>query len=304
MKAAPVPMPLQPAADDVGGGAEADAHAADGVAYAHGGGGGDGEGHHEGGAGALQRDFVAGERESAKGGDECGDEGEDGDLDEDGGAGGRAEEEEFAEVLVLDAHQPRGALVEDLLDLYGGAVAEACEEAVVVVAVGTPDGEDEDGHEVEAGEAGGPGGAGDTEGGDAIAAPGDIPVVAEDQKPVHSRVDEVGGDEGEGDGAAVVVGLQVAAEGEVEQQGEGAVVEALHGGDGLGEDRAVDGQVEEERMGVTAKQGDEQGREGEGHDEAVEEPAVGFLLFFGAEGLGDQGIEAKEDATDAVSKRC
>ena len=190
--------------DDVGGGAEADAHAADGVADSDGGGGGDGEGHHEGGAGALQGDFVAGERESAEGGDECGDEGKDGDLDEDGGAGGRAEEEEAAEVLVFDT--------------AGDFLAEAEDEAVVVVAVGAPDGEDEDGHEVESGEAGGPGRTGDAEGGDAIAVSGNIPVVAEDQEPVHTRVDEVGGDEGEGDGAAVVVGLQVAAEGEIEQQ--------------------------------------------------------------------------------------
>jgi hypothetical protein len=39
MKVAPVPMPLQPAAMTLAGGAEADAHAADGVADAHGGGG-------------------------------------------------------------------------------------------------------------------------------------------------------------------------------------------------------------------------------------------------------------------------
>jgi hypothetical protein len=180
----------------------------------------------------LEGDFVARERESAKGGDECGDEGEDGDLDEDGGAGGGAEEEEAAEVLVLDTREPRSALVGELRDLYGGAVAEAREEAVVVVAVGTPDGEDEDGHEIEAGEAGGPGRASDAKGGDAEAVAGDVPVVAEDQKPVHTRVDEVGGDESEGDGTAVVVGLQVAAEGEVEQQGEGSVVESLHGGNG------------------------------------------------------------------------
>ena len=87
----------------VGGGCGADAHAADGVADADRGCGGDGEGHHEGGAGALQGDFVAGKLEAAEGGDEGGDEGEDGDLDEDGGTGGSAEEEEAAEMLVLDA---------------------------------------------------------------------------------------------------------------------------------------------------------------------------------------------------------
>ena len=171
----------------------------------------------------------------------------------------------------------------------------------MVVAVGAPDGEDEDGHEVEAGEAGGPGGAGDAEGRDAVGVGGEVEAVAEDQEPVAGGVDEVGGDEGEGDGAAVVVGLQVAAEGEVEQQGEGAVVEALHGGDGLGEDGVVDGEVEEQG-GRDGEDGDEQGGEGEGHDEAVEEPAVGFVLLFGAEGLGDEGVEAEEDASDAEAE--
>jgi len=89
--------------DDVGGSAEADTEAADGVAYPDGGSCGDRERDHEGGAGALQGDFVAGEREPSEGGDEGGDEGEDGDLDKDGGSGRCAEKEEFAEVMVLDA---------------------------------------------------------------------------------------------------------------------------------------------------------------------------------------------------------
>ncbi len=229
-----------PGGDDIGGGAETDAHAADGVAYADGGGGGDGERNHEGGAGALQSDFVAGEREAAEGGDESGDEGEDGDLDEDGSAGGGAEEEEAAEVLVLDARQPRSALARN----QQAALAEAREAAVVVIAVGAPDGEDQDGHEVEAGEAGGPGGSGDAEGGNTVATAGEGPVMSEDEEPVGGGVDEVGGDEGEGDGAAVVVGLEVAAKGEVEQQRESSVVEASHGRDSLGEDGAVHGEPE------------------------------------------------------------
>ena len=255
---------------DVGGGADADAHTSDGVADADGGCGRDGEGHHEGGAGALQGDLVTGEREAAEGGDERGDEGEDGDLDEDGGSGGSAEDEEVAEVLVLDAEVR--------------ALAKAGEEAVVVVAVGTPDGEDQDAHEVEAREAGGPGGAGDAVGWDAVVVRGDVPAVSEDEEPVSGGVDEVCGDEREGDGAAVVGGLQVAAEGEVEQQREGSVVEALHGGDGLGEDGVVYGQAQE-KDGGDGEDRDEQGGESEGHDEAVEEPAIGFLILFGAEGL-------------------
>ena len=51
------------------------------------------------------------------------------------------------------------------LDAAGGCGGGG-EEAVVVAAVGAPDGEEQDGHEVEAGEAGGPGGADDSVGGD------------------------------------------------------------------------------------------------------------------------------------------
>ena len=47
----------------------------------------------------------------------------------------------------------------------------------------------------------------------------EVPVVAEDEEPVADEVDEVGGDEREGDGLGVVRGLQVAAEGEVERAG-------------------------------------------------------------------------------------
>jgi len=171
----------------------------------------------------------------------------------------------------------------------------------VVVAVGAPDGEDQDGHKVEAGEAGGPGRAGDAEGWDAVAVAGDIPVVTEDQKPVHSCIHEVSGDEREGDGAAVVVRLQVPAKGEVEQQGKGSVVEALHGGDGLGEDGAVDGEAEEQD-GSEREDGDEQGGERERHDDAVKEPAICFVILFGTEGLGDERVEAEEDSSDSEAK--
>ena len=110
-------------------------------------------------------------------------------------------------------------------------------------------------------------------------------MVAEDEEPVGGGVDEVGGDEGEGDGAAVVVGLQVAAEGEVEHQGEGAVVEAPHGGDGLGEDGGVYGKAEEKDR-REGEDGDEEGGERDGHDEAVEEPAVGFVRVLWRRGPG------------------
>ena len=63
----------------------------------------------------------------------------------------------------------------------------------------------------------------------------------------------------------------------------------------------VDGQVQEKDWGE-GEDGDESDGEGDGHDETVEEPAVGFALLLGAESLGDEGVETKEDAADAEAE--
>ena len=47
---------------------------------------------------------------------------------------------------------------------------------------------------------------------------------------------------------------------------------------------------------------DQERGESYGHDDAVEEPAIGFVLLFGAEGLGDEGVEAEEDAAYAEAE--
>src|SRR6185312_15973322 len=126
----------------------------------------------------------------------------------------------------------------------------------------------------------------------------EVPVMAVDEEPVADEVDEVGGDEREGDGFCVVCGLEVAAEGEVEQQRDDSPVETVERGDGLGEDGAVDGHAVEDR-GAEGEDDDEKQAKRDGEDEAVEEPAVGCGDFFGAEGLGDECVETEEDAADA-----
>ena len=197
--------------------------AADGLAYADGSGGGDGEGDHEGEAGAVEGDLVSGEGERAHGADEEGDEAEDGDLDEDLAACGGSEESEAA-------------------DAGGFEVAGHAAEAVVVAAFDPPEGDDHEEREIAAGEGGGEAGSGDSEGWDVDGSPG----VAEDEEPVADYVDEVGGDECDGDGADVVEGLQIAAEGEVEEERRSAVVEGGEEGDGAGDDVVVDGEAEHE----------------------------------------------------------
>jgi len=163
--------------------------ASDGLADADSCGGGDGEGHHEGEAGAVEGDLVAGEREGAHGADEEGDEGEDGDLDEDLAAGGGSEECEPGEAGAFD-------------------VTEHGAEAVVVLALDVPHGGGDKEREIGAGDGGGEAGAGDAEGWDVDWSPG----VAVDEEPVADDVAEVGSDEGDRDRADVIEGLEVGAQ--------------------------------------------------------------------------------------------
>jgi len=125
-----------------------------------------------------------------------------------------------------------------------------------VAAVGEEDSDEQHGHEVEASEAGGPGGADDSVGGDVDGVAEEMPGVTVDKEPVADEVNEVGGDKCEGDGLGVVRGLEVAAEGEIEQQGNDAPVEAVERGDGLREDRVVDGHLVED-YGAEGEDADE-----------------------------------------------
>ncbi len=185
-----------------GGGGFGRGVAADGLAYADGGGGGDGEGNHEGETGAVEGDLVSGEGKAAHGADEEGDEAEDGDFDEDLAAGGGSEEGEAADAVRFE-------------------VAGHAGEAVLVAAFDSQERDDHEECQVAAGDGGCETCSGDSEGRDVNWALG----VAVDEEPVADDVDEVGGDEGPGDGADVVEGLQIAAEGEVEKERRGAVVE-------------------------------------------------------------------------------
>ena len=212
---------------------------------------------------------MAGERERSEGGDDGGDGGEDGDLDEDLRADGAAETDEFA-------------------DACGFITPFGFEEAVAVAAVVVEDGGEHDGGLIAAGERGGPARAGDSVGRDVDG----TPVVTVDEEPVEEDVDEVGGDEREGDGADVIEGLQVAAEDEPQEQHGRSPVEGVEERDGAAEDLGVG--VE---MGEPERQQRDDGHEDDGEDgsedEAVLEGTVGVVDAFGAEGLGEDGVEAE-----------
>ena len=164
----------------------------------------------------------------------------------------------------------------------------------MVTALDTPEGGDEEEGEIAAGDRGGETGSGDAEGWNVEGSPG----VPKDEEPVAEEVDKVGSDEREGDGADVIEGLEVAAEGEVEEERRSAVVEGAQESDRAEEDLTVDGQAQHDRRGEDDDE-DQCKRQADGEDKAVEQPAVRFLKVSGAVGLGEVGVEAEEDAGDA-----
>src|SRR6185312_6217715 len=113
-------------------------------------------------------------------------------------------------------------------------------EAIVVLALDTPDGDDEEEREVKACDGSGEARSIDAERGDVDGAD----VVAEDEEPVAEEVEQIGRDERDGDGARVVEGLQIAAQGEVKEERGRAPVERVQKYRGTAEDAAVDGKME------------------------------------------------------------
>ncbi len=164
----------------------------------------------------------------------------------------------------------------------------------MVAALDAPESDDHEEGEVAARYGGREACAGDAERRDVDGAPG----VAVDEEPVADYVDEVCSDEREGDGTDVVEGLQVPAEGEVEEERGGAVVECAQEGDGAVEDCAVDGEAHHQDGSGDDDEDEDEG-ESSGKDEAVEEPAVGFVESACTVGLGEMSVEAEEDACDA-----
>src|SRR5260370_3079424 len=122
-----------------------------------------------------------------------------------------------------------------------------------------------------------------------------------DEEPVACDVDEVGGDEREGYGADVVEGLQVAPQGEVEEERGGSPVEGAQEGYGGYEDLVVDGEAHH-RNGGQSDENHEDGREDGGEDEAVQKPAVGLVELACSMGLGEVSVQAEEDAGDAEAQ--
>ena len=200
MKAAPrkiAVLPASPAARGI--------FAADGLADANGGGGRNSQRDHVGERDGVERDLMAGERHGAEARDQGGDHGEDSALERELNGGRIAEGDEAANAREIN--------VDGSFEQIGAMAAVVPQEI-----------DDQDGGHVQARDGGGPAGADGAHGGRS--------PVSVNKNPVADGVDDVGGDEREGHDADHVHGLEAAADGEIEEQGEESHGESLGVGNG------------------------------------------------------------------------
>ncbi len=231
--------------------------ATDRLADADGGGGRDAEGNHVGEGDGVESDLVAGKRDGAETGDQRGNGCEDGDFGGHLHGSGKTQGNKAADAIEVGAK--RGFA-------HVGLVSRVVPEKK----------NDEDRGEVGARDGGGDAGADDTEHGKS--------PVAEDEEIVAEEIDEVGGDEREGDGADEIHALEGAAKSEVEEQrdeseGEGVHVGTSEDGDVWGNSEAV---VE---IGKEPDASEKQGREGGAEVDAVDEGVEAVIEAAGTEGL-------------------
>ena len=242
--------------------------AADGLTDANGGGGREAKGNHVGEGDGVERDLMAGLGNGAETGDERSDQSEDTDFGGELNRGRKTESDELADTVEVRVN---GSFEE--LGFVAGVVPEEIDN--------------EDEREIGARDAGGDAGTGDAEGRAA--------ELAVDEDIVADEVDEIGGDESEGDGANHVHTLECATDSEVEKErnetgGKRAHVRSGEDGDGMGDAEAFE-----------VKRNDpngngEEGSDGEAEINAVDERAVAVFALASAEGLGDEGVEADEEA--------
>src|SRR5579885_2445530 len=144
---------------------------------------------------------------------------------------------------------------------------------------------DENNREVYAGKRRGPAGTDDAHGGSA--------PFAVNENPVKERVDDVCGDQREGDRQDQVHGLDAAADSEIEEQGKESEGQRFHIGNGKGGDGGINMKAAEERA-EKPEGHHEQRRHSDGEVDAVDERAVTVFALACSESLGDQGIETDQ----------
>ena len=167
------------------------------------------------------------------------------------------------------------------------------EERVTAAALMLPGEEDQNSRHVDAGEAGGDGRSLQPHGGET--------EMAVDERPVPSPVDEIGGDECEGDGAHAANALQITAEGGVDEQRQRAEIENVQVHGGLAGDCGIDAEAgEEQRHRSDAEHGE--WRICDDQVDALREPLMTDLEVAASPGLRDDRVQTEQDA-DAEERR-
>ena len=164
--------------------------AAEGLSNADSGGGRDAQGNHVGEGDGVERDLMAGLGDGPEACDQGGGKGEDADFGGELTSGGNAECEKMTNAAKVD--------VDGSVEKIGVMAAVVPEEVA-----------EEKSREISAGDCGGDTGAGNAQGRQT--------ELAVDEDPIAGEVDDVGGDEGESDGADHVHPLEGAANGEIEE---------------------------------------------------------------------------------------
>jgi len=241
--------------------------AADGLADTNGGGGGKAEGNHVREGDSIERDLVAGLCDGAQARDESCNQSEDSNFRGELESRGEAKSDEFSNACEIGLH---GSFEKF------GFVARVIPEKI----------RDKNESEISAGDAGGDAGAGD-----AISRKAEF---AKDENVVSSKIDEVGADEGEGDGANHVHALEGTTNSEVKEEGEESGGERAHIGSSEDGDGVGNAEVLEVMRNDPHRNGEE-GSDSEAEVDAVDQGAVAIFAMASAEGLGDQRVEADEN---------
>jgi hypothetical protein len=211
--------------------------------------------------------LVRSEGNSAQSSDEGSDGGKDSDFGGELEGCGKSQSDELTDTLEIGLN---GSIEEP------GFVARVVIEKIA----------DKDYGEIGPGDGSGPAGASDAENGET--------KFSEDEYIVAEKIDEVGCDEGEGDGSDHVHTLKGSANGEIQKQGKETGGKCVHVGSG--QDRDAVGHSE--AFEIERDDPDGKGKKGSDREtkvDAVDERAVAIFAMACAEGLGDEGVEANHE---------
>ena len=149
------------------------------------------------------------------------------------------------------------------------------------------DSDEEEGDHIEADDDRRPAGAGDAEGTGA--------EVSVEEGPIGDEIDQVGGDERDGDEEDAIDGLEIATKGPVEEKRGGGPDERVEIVTGLGNDLSRGAEAAEQGQTTERREHDE-GRSDNDEPHGLGQGAGAVLAVGSTEGLRDEGLYSREQA--------